>query len=452
MDNKRKKGYKNNGNFYIYTLLGAVVVCVLIGILAYSATTSSNPRNKIKATNNVVESEEREVPQLDTTVNPITSTGLIEEIDSKVLFLYDILEDKRYQLDVNSGTVIVDKYDKPLILAELSTGDIVDFTFPEDKISLTKVQKSGRAWEFKKINIQFHDTDENVLTMDSKDYKYDDKTIIEYIRGDYPIKNISTHDTITVSGYGEKIYYIRVLKGHGTIDFINNEKIVNGVIEVNTTDIIKMDNIEPIVVPEGAHKIVVKGENINPFTENIYVEANGTNTVDLTKILTKRGLFLPVVNVKEYSIIIDEEEIATDEPILLDYGAYALRVEAEGYVGYEGVLNIKSPETQMKIQLDERVLMKKMAITSNPSGANIYVDNEFIGTTPLTENIVYGPHTVSAKLEGYIDLSIPINIDDEIRPGVDFTFTKKDNIIPTEATTGEDVVGTEGNGSSLFGN
>ena len=47
-----------------------------------------------------------------------------------------------------------------------------------------------------------------------------------------------------------------------------------------------------------------------------------------------------------------------------------------------------------------------MSISSNPSGANIFVDNSFIGISPLTaHDIAAGEHLVTFKMDGYQDYS-----------------------------------------------
>jgi hypothetical protein len=47
-----------------------------------------------------------------------------------------------------------------------------------------------------------------------------------------------------------------------------------------------------------------------------------------------------------------------------------------------------------------------MSISSNPSGVNVFMDNNFIGISPLTENdIGAGNHLVTFKMDGYQDYS-----------------------------------------------
>ena len=47
-----------------------------------------------------------------------------------------------------------------------------------------------------------------------------------------------------------------------------------------------------------------------------------------------------------------------------------------------------------------------MSVSSNPAGANIFVDNNFIGISPLTaHDLMAGEHQVTFKMEGYQDYS-----------------------------------------------
>jgi len=47
-----------------------------------------------------------------------------------------------------------------------------------------------------------------------------------------------------------------------------------------------------------------------------------------------------------------------------------------------------------------------LSLSSNPAGANVYVDNSFIGIAPLTANdIAAGSHLVTFKMDGYQDYS-----------------------------------------------
>lgn len=47
----------------------------------------------------------------------------------------------------------------------------------------------------------------------------------------------------------------------------------------------------------------------------------------------------------------------------------------------------------------------KISVTSNPDGADVYVDDAFVGNTPATLNLNSGKHTVKVSQQGYKDWS-----------------------------------------------
>jgi len=49
--------------------------------------------------------------------------------------------------------------------------------------------------------------------------------------------------------------------------------------------------------------------------------------------------------------------------------------------------------------------VESMSVTSSPDGADIYVDDSFIGNAPATLRLKSGKHTVTVKLAGYKDWS-----------------------------------------------
>jgi hypothetical protein len=49
-------------------------------------------------------------------------------------------------------------------------------------------------------------------------------------------------------------------------------------------------------------------------------------------------------------------------------------------------------------------------VSSNPTGADISVDGEFVGNSPATLKLIAGKHTVTVKMSGYQDWSREINV------------------------------------------
>ena len=58
-------------------------------------------------------------------------------------------------------------------------------------------------------------------------------------------------------------------------------------------------------------------------------------------------------------------------------------------------------------------------VTSNPDGADVYADGQFVGSCPAVLKLKPGKHTVSVKLSGHTDWSREITVG----PGSDVRLT-----------------------------
>jgi hypothetical protein len=91
-------------------------------------------------------------------------------------------------------------------------------------------------------------------------------------------------------------------------------------------------------------------------------------------------------------------------------GDHIVALALSGYKSYTSRTSV-SPNTVSEVSA---VLVPEgtspgrgsLSISSNPSGANIFVDNNFIGISPLTkDDIAAGTHLVTFKMDGYQDYS-----------------------------------------------
>jgi hypothetical protein len=66
----------------------------------------------------------------------------------------------------------------------------------------------------------------------------------------------------------------------------------------------------------------------------------------------------------------------------------------------------------------------QITVRSNPSGANIYLDNAYRGLTPLTlVDIPHGSHTIILKMNGYQDWQSSVNVLSRSSADVSGTLT-----------------------------
>jgi hypothetical protein len=97
-------------------------------------------------------------------------------------------------------------------------------------------------------------------------------------------------------------------------------------------------------------------------------------------------------------------------------GDHAVALSLSGYQPYSSQVSVSSNTVSevsaVLVPTGTASGKGSISISSNPAGANIFVDNNFIGISPLTANdIAAGNHMVTFRLEGYQEYSTsaPVN-------------------------------------------
>ena len=149
-------------------------------------------------------------------------------------------------------------------------------------------------------------------------------------------------------------------------------------------------------VADGAHFLEVKkdkhrtvSKNLNLVLgkdENLKIEAPTaiTGFLDISSIPVKADIYL---NGKHYG---------TTPRIISDLliGNYTLKLEKEGCASV--TKNITIEENQTLTIKEQLPTGKEVTIKTDQSGDKIYVDGNYVGTTPLTTNLGYGKHEIKA--------------------------------------------------------
>ena len=150
-------------------------------------------------------------------------------------------------------------------------------------------------------------------------------------------------------------------------------------------------------ITDGAHFVEVKkdkhrtvSKNLNLVLgkdENIKIEAPTaiTGLLDISSVPVKADIYL---NGKHYGTT---PRIISD----LMIGDYTLKLEKEGCASVTKTITIEENQTlTMKEQLPTG---KEVTIKTDQSGDKIYVDGNYVGTTPLITNLGYGKHDIKAE-------------------------------------------------------
>ena len=101
-----------------------------------------------------------------------------------------------------------------------------------------------------------------------------------------------------------------------------------------------------------------------------------------------------------------------DKSLPLKKGEYDLYIEDDGFFPINKKLYIDKYSDQLVIPIIQKKINKELLITSEPTNAYVYINNELVGKTPLTTNLVSFDNAISLKKENYKTKTFKITSND----------------------------------------
>ena len=126
--------------------------------------------------------------------------------------------------------------------------------------------------------------------------------------------------------------------------------------------------------------------------------------------------------------------------IYIAQGAKNIEVFKEGYIPCKVIFSDKSnikyvqSQTTYRLVIGEVQQLGALSVTSLPSGAEVWFDDEYIGETPLKSQVQIGKHKVSIKKDRYAQIELVA----DIKEGKETVFNEKMSIAVSRLTINTD--------------
>jgi PKD repeat protein len=201
----------------------------------------------------------------------------------------------------------------------------------------------------------------------------------------------------------------------GAIVFIDN--VVKGITPVTLTD-----------TAAGSHTLLLTRTGYEDYTRIFTIESSGPATIGATLARST-----PVPTTLPYSsygsiavtsippgatIILDDQLRGTAPAVIQDVlpGNHVITLTLHGYNDWSQVIpagsgHIAAVNAFLVVSGENPAGSGSLAVTSDPPGADIYIDGGFKGVSPVTiSGLSAGNHAISVKLQGYEDNTTSITI------------------------------------------
>jgi cell division protein FtsL len=418
---QKKKMYRKRPNksqfkiFYGITILAGLVISLSIFVMVFGAIggrqTQQSSAGDIRDLSNEVSAQDEIMADASSNIQ---ATGTVVRINPSidVIVILDMATNAEHSLLIDGNTQMLNQFGGAMSLAEFRQGDIVDIEFTERSNALKKITRSASSWEHGPISgVVINDT-LNTITMGSNTFSYDDTITVTYRGESANITEITPIDYVTIRGVGNTALSIDINRGHGSIQIINAQDISGGVIELNRNTIMALNDVNAIDVSEGQHRVLIRGNNIQPFTREINIVRGQVYVLDLDNVDHMSGLLTVRSNPSDITFTIDGTEVSTSQAIPLAFGQYQVRAQKENHEPWEGVLVVDRPNMVLDINLPEVQQQGRVTISTEPPGGAIYIGGGYVGVAPMTIELTHGRHDIVVRRDGYRDFETHVDIGD----------------------------------------
>lgn len=156
-----------------------------------------------------------------------------------------------------------------------------------------------------------------------------------------------------------------------------------------------------LLLPD-SYQIEVRAEGYYAFEDNIIVSDQPNQTFDF-QLQPLPGNLRISSDLDNISVSIDDQPRGTVPGLIegLSRGPHLLTLSKYRYFPESQQVDIRGLGETQELQISLRPAWGQMSFDSSPQQANFYVDDQLVGTTPLTTEILETGSTIRLELAGY---------------------------------------------------
>ena len=211
----------------------------------------------------------------------------------------------------------------------------------------------------------------------------------------------------------KKVVEINLLPAYGWIELLGNEDTNGAQVYIDNTLVgtipMKSQNLA-----SGEHSIRIVKALYNPYSQTVVVKDNETTQV--TPTLSANFSEVTVIVDNDADIYVNDEKKGNGTWTgRIASGTYLMEAKKESYRSTRKTVEISSLHKTQNIQLDTPTpIYGEVNITSTPAMAEVYVDGERKGETPLyLPQLLIGNHQLVIKYVGYSTISSSFTINEQ---------------------------------------
>lgn len=157
------------------------------------------------------------------------------------------------------------------------------------------------------------------------------------------------------------------------------------------------------ILRPGKRHIHASASGYKQFDEEILVTDEAFQTHEIQLEPLPGHLRIDISPVPTAQVNFNENEVADAPTTLKDIpaGTYNIRITAPRYKLFESTVEIEGKDIEQTLSVELQPAWADVSFDSSPQNAAVFVDDEQIGVTPLSAEIIEGKRALEIRLQGY---------------------------------------------------
>lgn len=174
----------------------------------------------------------------------------------------------------------------------------------------------------------------------------------------------------------------------------------------------------------GTHEVRIVKEDYQEYVTQVEISPGSTKSITAT-LKPNWGTVQVRSEPSEAQVYVDNELVGTTpiNDLKLKAGVHNIKIVKDGYKEFTKQVDVRPGATvlvEAKLEPEFGVL----TIQTSPQGANVYIDNRYAGSAPITVELEPGTHEIRVVMEGYEEYIKQINIQPGVQNEIVVTLTK----------------------------
>ena len=375
-----------------------------------------------------------------------TAVLVKKDSENNTVTLLNLDVGKQYTLYIVGTTTLTDRYGTAVSLEQIQPGDVVDVTFLKSQKRLNSMMLSENSWSNESVGKYTLDFDRNNLTIGEERFKITDDTLFFSEGRQIEEMDINERDVLSFQGIGNQVVSVVVEKGHGYLRLNNDENFIGGFIEIGQIMVQQITDDMLLTVPEGDYEVNISCSG-GGGVKNISIDRGEEVVLDIGDLEVaeeKFGQIIFSLTPSNTELYVDGAEIDASKPVSLAYGIHQVIARADNYQSITTYLKVGQASAGIDIVLepvnsddeededdDSKSSDNTIDASSDyykvyveaPEGAEVYVDGNYIGISPVNFKKEEGSHVITLRKSGYETRSYTISVDDEEKD-ISFSFAE----------------------------